>query len=184
MAGRQGYASEQPALQAALLGLRAGAALPRRACSPPSPPGRTVAGHSSRAMPGSLGPTPARGRGGEVPVGELCRQVPSCRQRCVAPWRLSRAQGLCFGGRSIRKDPWALQLGPRHLPASLLVHPVAAEVESVGVAAFRLGALKVHVRVSGPLLIPQQPQGLCPPPAGGSAAATQVLELMTDNFWM
>lgn len=42
----------------------------------------------------------------------------------------------------------------------------------MGVAALRLGALKVHVRVSGPLLIPQQPQGLCPPPAGG-AAATQ-----------
>ena len=42
----------------------------------------------------------------------------------------------------------------------------------MGVAVLRLGALKVHVRVSGPLLIPQQPQGLCPPPAGG-AAATQ-----------
>ena len=60
---RQEHASEEPALQAALLGLRAGAALPTRpAC------GR---GHQAGlrpgllgATPGSLGPTPACGCGG------------------------------------------------------------------------------------------------------------------------
>lgn len=42
----------------------------------------------------------------------------------------------------------------------------------MGVSVLRLGALQVHVWVHGPVLVPQQPQGLCPPPAGG-AAATQ-----------
>ena len=49
--------------------------------------------------------------GGEVPVGELCKQVPSYRQRCVAPWNsagprdcalaaspLGRTRGLCSSG--------------------------------------------------------------------------------------
>lgn len=52
--------------------------------------------------------------GGEVLGGELCRQVPSFRQRCVAPWNsagprdcalvaspLGRIRGLCGSGHGI-----------------------------------------------------------------------------------
>lgn len=56
--------------------------------------------------------------GGEVPGGELCRQAPSCRQRCVAPWNsagpndwalvaspLGRTLGLCGSGHGIGLRP-------------------------------------------------------------------------------
>lgn len=52
--------------------------------------------------------------GDEVPGGELCRQAPNCRQRCVAPWNsagprdcalvaspLGRTRGLCGSGHGV-----------------------------------------------------------------------------------
>lgn len=135
--------------------LRAGAAHSRRAA-------RRRA-HQAGLWPGLLGPclavlVPRLPVAVGVVGWELCRQVPSCRQRCVAPWNSAGPRDCALAASPLGRTRGLCSSGPRHLPASLLVHPVAAEVESVGVvAAFRLGALKVHVRVSGPLLIPAAP---------------------------
>lgn len=92
----------------------------------PSPPGLPVAEPtrqdcgraSSEPCLAALVPRLLEAAGGEEPGGELCRQVPSCRQRCVAPWNsvgpsdcalvaspLGRTLGLCGSGHGIGLRP-------------------------------------------------------------------------------